>query len=289
MTSGQRLWLSRLFILLFLIITPLILTYAAGYHINWRYFKLERTGLLEIKTEPSGALINIEEIKAWLGNPKELITPIKLKNLRPGSYHVNLSLDGYHNWQKTLNIRPAETTFAKNIRLFKQSYPKKIADLPNGTDLETADWPADQSQLNLSSKNLTTSTITALLDEKSLADNWLDSRFIRLACQLPDKKIAYANQFELWLADSDKKTSLLLGRFSQLIDQLICLPDTSNYLIFGHSQGWQLIELDDRQNRSIWKLADVNQLGRSSINKKSNTLYFYGQITSTTGLFSLDL
>lgn len=289
MTARQRLWLSRLFILLFLVITPLILTYAAGYHINWRYLKLERTGLLEIKTEPSGALINIEEIKAWLGKPKELITPIKLKNLRPGSYHINLSLTGYHNWQKTLVIRPAETTFAKNIRLFKQSNPQQLADLPLGSNLTTVDWPTDQSDLNLANKNLTTSTITALLDEKSLADNWLDSRFIRLACQLPDKKIAYTKQFELWLADSDKKTTTLLGRFSQSIDQLICLPNTSNYLIFGHNQGWQLIELDDRQNRSIWKLADVDQLGLSAINKKANTLYFYGQIASTTGLFSLDL
>ena len=152
MTARQRLWLSRLFILLFLVITPLILTYAAGYHINWRYLKLERTGLLEIKTEPSGALINIEEIKAWLGKPKELITPIKLKNLRPGSYHINLSLTGYHNWQKTLVIRPAETTFAKNIRLFKQSNPQQLADLPLGSNLTTVDWPTDQSDLNLANK-----------------------------------------------------------------------------------------------------------------------------------------
>lgn len=288
MTLQQRQWLSRLFILLFLIITPLILAYAAGYHINWRYLKLEKTGLLEIKTIPSGAEVNIEELKAWLGKPKNLATPFKLKNLRPSNYTINLSLAGYHNWRKILTIKPAETTFAKDVRLFKQAEPQWLADLPATSTISTANFN-DANQLNLNNKNLTTSTITALISDKVLATNWLDSRSVRLACALSDKKIAYANQFELWLADPEAKSKLLLGRFSQPINQLICLPDSSNYLIYGHSNSWQLIELDDRQNRNIWKLADINELGLSTVSKKADQLYFYGRVAEKTGLFSLEL
>lgn len=288
MTLQQRQWLSRLFILLFLIITPLILAYAAGYHINWRYLKLEKTGLLEIKTIPSGAEVNIEELKAWLGKPKNLATPFKLKNLRPSNYTINLSLAGYHNWRKILTIRPVETTFAKDVRLFKQAEPQWLADLPASSTIALANF-SDNQQLNLNNKNLTTSTINALISEKDLTDNWLDAHSVRLACALPDKKIAYANQFELWLADPETKTRLLLGRFSQNINQLICLPDTSNYLIYGHDNSWQLIELDDRQGRNIWKLADINELGLSAINKKADQLYFYGRVGTKTGLFSLEL
>lgn len=288
MSLLQRQWLSRLFILLFLIITPLVLAYAAGYHINWRNFKLEKTGLLEIKTIPSGAQVNIEELRAWLGKPKSLSTPFKLKNLRPSNYTVNLSLDGYHGWRKILAIKPAETTFAKDVRLFKQAEPQWQADLPASSTVDTASL-LNNDQLNLNSKNLTTSTIDDLISASNLADNWLDTRSIHLACPLPDKKIAYASQFELWLADPDNKTKILLGRFSQTINQLVCLPDTSNYLIYGHDSSWQLIELDDRQGRNIWQLAQLDELGAAAINKKADQLYFYGRIGTTSGLFSLAL
>jgi hypothetical protein len=197
-------------------------------------------------------------------------------------------LDGYHSWRKTLTIRPAETTFAKDVRLFKQAKPQWLADLAASSTIATANFN-NYSQLGLNNKNLTSSTISALISDKNLADNWLDTRSIQLACSLPDKKIAYANQFELWLADPETKTKLLLGRFSQSINQLVCLPDTSNYLIYGHDNSWQLIELDDRQGRNIWQLASIDQLGSSAVNKKADQLYFYGRVGTKTGLFSLEL
>ena len=288
MTFRQRWWLSKFFILLFLVVTPLILAYATGYNINWRYLKLEKTGLLEINTVPSNAQVNIDELRAWLGQPKNLTTPLKLRNLRPGNYRVNLSLTGYHSWSKVLTVKPAETTFAKDIRLFKQAEPVWLADLPASSTITDAVLPTNGS-LSLSTKDVTTSTITALLSDKELAGDWLDTRSVRLACALPDKKIAYANQFELWLADPNNQTASLLGRFSQPIDQLLCLPDTANYLIYGNNNNWQLIELDDRQGHNIWKLADLNQLGAAAVDKKADQLYFYGRVGSKTGLFSLAL
>jgi hypothetical protein len=287
MTLRQRWWLSKFFILLFFIITPLILAYATGYHINWRYLKLEKTGLLEIKTVPDKAQININELRAWLDQNRNLTTPLKLKNLRPNNYTVNIKLSGYHDWRKILAVKPAETTFAKDIRLFKQAIPVWLEALPATGTITTS--LIDSDKFNLNTKNPTTSTINDLITEKELTTNWLETRQIKLACSLPDKKIAYANQFELWLADPKTKTTTLVGRFSQSINWLICLPDTNNYLIYGHDNSWQLIELDDRQGRNIWKLADLDQLGTAAINKKSDQLYFYGHVGSTTGLFSLAL
>lgn len=288
MTNSQRLWLSRLFVLLFLIITPLTLAYAAGYRINWRYFKLEKTGLLEIKTVPDGAQVNIDELKAWLSRPKNLTTTLKLKNLRPDDYTINISLTGYHNWRKTLTVRPAETTFAKNIRLFKQTSPQLLEAIATSTIPSQSIWP-ENNKFNLDTKHTTTTTIDELLIKKDSATSWLNHKSVDLACLLPDKKVAYVTQFELWLADPANQTSTLLGRFSQPIKQLICLPDTANYLIYGHNDSWQLIELDDRQGRNTWKLTDLKQLGPAAINKKADRLYFYGQVGSNAGLFGLDL
>jgi len=149
--------------------------------------------------------------------------------------------------------------------------------------------PLDNRQFNLATKNLTTTTIYAFIDDQKLATNWLDTTSISLACPLPNDKIAFSNQFELWLADPDTATTELLGRFSQPLVQLICLPNSDNYLIFGQDNGWQVIELDNQQSHLIWQLATTDQLGAGAIDKKANTLYFYARIGSTTGLFSLEL
>jgi len=289
MSVRQRWWLSKIFILLFCLITPPILIYANGYRINWHSWKLERTGLLEIKSEPTNALVNIDELKAWWGKPKKIVTPVKLKNLRPGNYNVTLSLPGYYDWHKTLTVWPAQTTIVKDIRLFKKSEPQLLAALPATTTLSGITLPLDNRQFNLATKNLTTTTIYAFIDDQKLATNWLDTTSISLACPLPNDKIAFSNQYELWLADPDTATTELLGRFSQPLVQLICLPNSDNYLIFGQDNGWQVIELDNQQSHLIWQLATTDQLGTSAIDKKANTLYFYARIGSTTGLFSLEL
>ncbi len=289
MSVRQRWWLSKIFILLFCLITPPILIYANGYRINWHSWKLERTGLLEIKSEPTNALVNIDELKAWWGKPKKIVTPVKLKNLRPGNYNVTLSLPGYYDWHKTLTVWPVQTTIVKDIRLFKKSEPQLLAALPATTTLSGITLPLDNRQFNLATKNLTTTTIYAFIDEQKLTTTWLDTTSISLACPLPNDKIAFSNQFELWLADPDTATTELLGRFSQPLVQLICLPNSDNYLIFGQDNGWQVIELDNQQSHLIWQLATTDQLGAGAIDKKANTLYFYARIGSTTGLFSLEL
>jgi len=289
MSVRQRWWLSKIFILLFCLITPPILIYANGYRINWHSWKLERTGLLEIKSEPTNALVNIDELKAWWGKPKKIVTPVKLKNLRPGNYNVTLSLPGYYDWHKTLTVWPVQTTIVKDIRLFKKSEPQLLAALPATTTLSGITLPLDNRQFNLATKNLTTTTIYAFIDEQKLTTTWLDTTSISLACPLPNGKIAFSNQFELWLANPDAATTELLGRFSQPLVQLICLPNSDNYLIFGQDNGWQVIELDNQQSHLIWQLATTDQLGTSAIDKKANTLYFYARIGSTTGLFSLEL
>ncbi|HPU92200.1 MAG TPA: hypothetical protein PLD97_01230, partial [bacterium] len=65
--------------------------------------------------------------------------------------------------------------------------------------------------------------------------------------------------------------------------------NSDNYLIFGQDNGWQVIEVDNQQSHLIWQLTNTDHLGNGAIDKKANTLYFYAQIGSTTGLFSLEL
>jgi hypothetical protein len=141
MTKKTRTKLFLFFIIIFLIITPLVALYAAGYKLNLTWpininDLVQKTGMLIIKTNPGNAKIIINE------KPQELFfkkyfskeevsyirTPAKIKNLLPDIYDVRLELDGYWPWHKKLEIRPGESTLLEDVFLFKKEVPQLISE-----------------------------------------------------------------------------------------------------------------------------------------------------------------
>jgi hypothetical protein len=120
------------FISIFLILTPLLIFYSLGYSLQ-SGFKIEKSGILVINTEPKGAKISIEDEavqKFWskvLNKKGDFVqTPSKLKNLKPGDYNISIDLPGYWPWTKKLTINSGQTTFAEDIYLFKNDKPALI-------------------------------------------------------------------------------------------------------------------------------------------------------------------
>lgn len=135
MSITFRRCLYTFFIILFLIIAPLMILYAAGYKIK-SGFILQKTGTLIVATKPKGAKIylNNKLVQNFFQNiltlNKTFITsPAKIKNLSSGEYEVKLELGGYWPWQKRLNILPGQSTFAEDVYLFKQALPIIISPL----------------------------------------------------------------------------------------------------------------------------------------------------------------
>lgn len=152
MTLKVRRILSIIFIILFLVMTPAIMLYAAGYRLGNNGLSIQKTGMFIIDSRPKGAKIYIdgELQKTW---PNSIITtPAKIKNLLPKEYELKLELDGYWSWQKKLAVKPGASTFAENIYLFKNDLPVQI--LP--ADIESIRlWPSKNQSIILS-KNLIT-------------------------------------------------------------------------------------------------------------------------------------
>jgi hypothetical protein len=55
-----------------------------------------------------------------------LSTPNKIKNLLPGEYQVRIEYPGYWPWEKKLEIKPGESTFAEDIILFRNEIPLNL-------------------------------------------------------------------------------------------------------------------------------------------------------------------
>jgi hypothetical protein len=129
MTLKTRRFLYILFVLIFITVTPLISLYAAGYKIG-NGFSIQKTGILILDSEPSGAKIFIDNkiqqkfLNKLLKKEEGFIeTPAKIKNLKPGDYKIRISLDGYWPWEKKLTVNPGQSTFAEDIFLFKKDLP----------------------------------------------------------------------------------------------------------------------------------------------------------------------
>ena len=129
MTLNQRRVLYIIFILAFIVITPLISLYAAGYKLG-SGLTLEKTGTLIVDSKPHGAKIYINGqlqqnffTRFFNQSASNQTTPAKIKNILPGDYTIRIELEGYQSWEKKLTITSGESTYAEDINLFKTGIP----------------------------------------------------------------------------------------------------------------------------------------------------------------------
>ncbi|MEI7480670.1 MAG: PEGA domain-containing protein, partial [bacterium] len=112
-----------LFIILFLIVTPLIIFYTQGYRFNFKNQHIQQTGILVISSNPKKADITLND------KYTEKNTPTRLENLMPGNYNIKLSKPGYYSWEKKLPIYENYTSFAENILLWKQTTSSPLTNI----------------------------------------------------------------------------------------------------------------------------------------------------------------
>ncbi|KKS70164.1 MAG: hypothetical protein UV40_C0003G0002 [Parcubacteria group bacterium GW2011_GWA1_42_7] len=110
MTRNKRRLIFYLFVLIFLISVPPTILYTAGYSFDWKNWRLAKTGGLYIKSTPNQAQIFID-------GEKERRTPSLFSHLAPRAYNVKIEMEGYHSWEKNLNISPKLVTEARSVLL----------------------------------------------------------------------------------------------------------------------------------------------------------------------------
>lgn len=121
MTRRQRTTLFSIAVAIFLVVSPAIILYAAGYRIDLAGKRLVKTGGLSLTASP-------QPVNAYVDGELEssnnfVFRNIFISNLLPRNYDVKITKDGYYSWQKTLQVVEGQVTEALNIILFPQ-HPK---------------------------------------------------------------------------------------------------------------------------------------------------------------------
>ncbi|PLX21049.1 hypothetical protein C0584_04680 [Candidatus Parcubacteria bacterium] len=140
MSLKARKILFILFIFAFLVITPLVSLYAAGYKFTLSGEIIQKTGMIVLDSQPEGAKIYIngepqqrffDNLRSNILNDTEdrniLKTPARIKGLFPGEYTVTLLKDGYWEWEKKLEVFPGQSTFAEDVVIFKNNLPLPLS------------------------------------------------------------------------------------------------------------------------------------------------------------------
>lgn len=129
--QSAKIIISETIMVLAVVITVTILAFiVSGYWLN-SDFKVERNGLLQISSIPTGADIFIDGDSSWLQRTNTS------KVLSSGEHTVKLTKDGYDSWQKTINISEGLLYRIHYPRLFLQNRtPESLLDV-TGTTLAT--------------------------------------------------------------------------------------------------------------------------------------------------------
>src|SRR3990167_8145557 len=119
MTKKIRLIILAVCVLLFIIITPYVVLYSLGYRIDFENKKIVTTGGIYVRVLPQGSEVLID---SKINNKTGLFSnSVFVQNLLPKQHMVLIKKDGYHEYQKNLEVKENEVTKLENVILFKKN------------------------------------------------------------------------------------------------------------------------------------------------------------------------
>lgn len=274
--SGEqkiRAYLFYLCVSVFLIGLPFILSFALSYKFDSRTFKFRKTGLIAIKTSPSGASVYFG---LKLLNEK---TPTTITELLPGEYSVKIELEKHYPWGSQVNVEAGKVAQLEKIILFplraniKQLNKERVssfwADIEKskiyyfgqeGLSIYSSDWEGDNFE-----------EIGNLPEMSSLPKKWKISPNRELfACFNPHQvAVVYLGSTSRMLAAG---RSFVLNFSNRKISD-----------IFWHSDNYHLVLITERTVEVLEARPNAAPVILANINKRNiacfydvekDTLYF---------------
>ncbi len=174
MNIKKRKILFLLFVLAFLVIASIMIFYAQGYRANISWppnfnQSLQRTGMILVETEPRGAeiYINGETPQSWwqrlFSREEEIVrTPTRIRNVKPGEHLLSVEMNGYHSWERKIEVLPGRITTISELYLLKRNLPLNLTSNEVSREFLSPDQKKIISLQDSKMIDLETSQITPL-------------------------------------------------------------------------------------------------------------------------------
>lgn len=215
-----KLIVSESIMVIAVIVTVIVLAFlVSGYWIN-SDFEVERQGMLQVYSTPTGADVDIDGESSWLQRTNTS------KILASGEHTVTLTKEGYDSWAKTINISEGLLYKIHYPRLFLKNRERE--KVYNAANIVIATVSPDRNKMLFFDKN-----------SKCFATN-LDEDKIQ------PKELAIAGLF----TDSNDTALLSDNSFAGKIDFIDWSKDNNHTLIHigGDINNWIIIDVDNVTN-----------------------------------------
>jgi len=315
MTLLYRRLTYGIFIIIFLILAPVVVLYTAGYRYNFTKGRVQKTGILTISSNPRGAGINLN------GQLVKQTTPAKIEKILPGDYEIQLTLPGYHSWQKKLPIYENSTAFAEKINLwllatsspltaikaettFVSSDQKKLAlltnkkelwvfdqatekniflgQLNNYTEVKINDWSADANLILMAVKSGAVKDFYVFNYQNGSRQKLVNKNFTSVKWDKEKSTILYGlNSQGLWTIDISAQTTKLIDR---LAATAFYLNGSKLYYLNGRELRLKTLG-DGAPGQLIENLPDADFTVKD---QKKNRLFLLNETAHSLAIIDLD-
>ncbi|MFA6340717.1 MAG: PEGA domain-containing protein [Candidatus Paceibacterota bacterium] len=248
------------FLVIFVVVSPIIVLYANG-DIFTSGFSLLKTGGIYVNTAPIGSQVFLNS--KLVDETSFFNRDILIKNLRVGTYNVSVKKDGYNTWTKTIRVQNNIVSDANVFMLTKQSELREITSyilIKNGTSTmmtkkknqEYADISAIFASTTRKAKIVSTTTID------------LKSNFGTKNAPIMDGKLGLWNEegdiFIGWFGREDGepkyfcdgsgcKTKLLVYSFGSSPTRIDFLPGYENAIVFAFGGDIFAVQIEENPKK----------------------------------------
>lgn len=243
MTKKTRTILFSILLLLFLLITPTIILYSQGFRFDFGNKKFTRTGGLFLNISPRGAEIFLDGKS--VKKTDVLFGSVFLRNILPKKYTIKIEKEGYHTWEKTLEIKETEVTEARNIILFPkninfETLEKKVNNFWLSPDeKKIIFYEISESGWNLKLQNLEKNTQNILINERGFGPESVNLLNLEFS---PDSREIYltigiGGQEKIFVF-SLESLSLLGEKEEKLPENVVSYQNVNNDVYYLDSSGY---------------------------------------------------
>lgn len=222
-----------------MLVLLVILTYRIlGYQFNFSTKTVEQTGLVQYDSFPRGAMVNVDG--------RNFETTRTKNSVLPGSHQFSMSLKGYEDWQKTLEIKAGTVTWLSYVRLVPTQ--KKVVDVQDIGEATGALTSNDKRFMAILRKN-TAANELALIDvrdsrQPQLTSFSLDTTDLVGYNETTGEDKTITHEFELVKWDKSDRRILIKHKFSGSISG-------EEWVVFDRQQGGRLINLSKLTNLNL--------------------------------------
>ncbi|MFA6143064.1 MAG: PEGA domain-containing protein [Candidatus Omnitrophota bacterium] len=259
----------------FLIILPIVLSYSLGYKIDYKAFKIYKTGIIYINSQPSGASVLVN------GKLYKDPTPAQIEELKPGIYKIEVKREGFYAWEGELVVEPNMATRADKIVLFPVTREMKILGKLDVMDFMISD--SNYLYYFTNSGLFRSATDGSGLKKISSYSAWPNKMNGKKFSPDGDK-ILYFNDNIVFVAYLTAEKNAAKEKYETRVEEVLKSPDSiidafwyydSGYIIAVTDKDVKVIELRGGMIRNIASLYRFSSKpGSLYYDEKSDSLYF---------------